>query len=277
MAVQLIVDSACDLTAEQAKQLGVILIPMPITFGNDQYLSGVDLSPAQFYELLAEAKELPTTSQPAPYDYAQAFRQVQEQGDEAVVLCISSALSGTYQSVRIIAEEFGGAIHVVDTLSVTIGERMLLDYAIQLREQGMGAAELAQELEQAKSRLYVCGVVETLDYLVKGGRLSKAAGAAGTLLGIRPILEVREGALQVVAKARGPKAACATINRLLNTYPRDVNMPFMTGHTGVSDADLQTFLAAADSIWDKAPRAIVGSTVGTHTGPHLLCFGFFRK
>ena len=276
MAVQLIVDSASDLTAEEAKALGVKLIPIPINFGEHEYLSGVNITQEEFYNKLASCKELPTTSQPAPYEFEKAFQEVKDAGDEAVVLCISSALSGTYQSAIAIAQEYSDCVWVVDTLSVTIGQRLLLDYALQLREKGYNAQRLAEEIENAKTRLTVYGIVNTLDYLVKGGRLSKAAGAAGTLLGIRPVLTVRDGVLQVISKARGVKAAHAALNKLVEETPQDPNMPAMIAHTGTDDADLTAFLETADLKWSMVPRGIVGSTVGTHTGPHLICLGYFK-
>ena len=193
-----------------------------------------------------------------------------------MVLCISSALSGTYQSAIAIAQEYSDCVWVVDTLSVTIGQRLLLDYALQLREKGYNAQRLAEEIENAKTRLTVYGIVNTLDYLVKGGRLSKAAGAAGTLLGIRPVLTVRDGVLQVISKARGVKAAHAALNKLVEETPQDPNMPAMIAHTGTDDADLTAFLETADLKWSMVPRGIVGSTVGTHTGPHLICLGYFK-
>lgn len=277
MAVQLIIDSACDLMEPEANALGVTLIPMPITFGDQEYLSGVNITQGKFYELLVTSKNLPTTSQPSPYNYQQAFHQVREKGDQAVVICMSSALSGTYQSVKLIAQDYEDCVWVVDSLNVTIGERLLLDYAITLREQGFSAPALAAKLEDAKQRLCVFGIVETLDYLVKGGRLSKAAGAAGTLLGIRPILTVKDGALQVVCKARGAKAAYTALNKLIADEKRDESLPAMTGHTGIDEAELNAYLATTDGGWDALPKGIVGSTVGTHTGPHLLCVGFFKK
>lgn len=276
MAVQLIIDSASDLTAEEAKALGVKLIPIPINFGEQEYLSGVNITQEEFYNKLASCKELPTTSQPAPYEFEKAFQEVKDAGDEAVVLCISSALSGTYQSARAIAQEYSDCVWVVDTLSVTIGQRLLLDYALQLRGKGYNAQRLAEEIENAKTRLTVYGIVNTLDYLVKGGRLSKAAGAAGTLLGIRPVLTVRDGVLQVISKARGVKAAHAALNKLVEETPQDPNMPAMIAHTGTDNADLTAFLETADLKWSMVPRGIVGSTVGTHTGPHLICLGYFK-
>ena len=153
MAVQLIIDSASDLTLEEAKALGVKLIPIPINFGEQEYLSGVTITQEEFYNKLASCKELPTTSQPAPYEFEKAFQEVKDAGDEAVVLCISSALSGTYQSARAIAQDYPDCIWVVDTLSVTIGQRLLLDYALQLREKGYNAKRLAEEIEKLSNEL----------------------------------------------------------------------------------------------------------------------------
>jgi len=279
MAVILITDSGCDLTAEQAQTLGVSFVPMTVHFGNEEYLSGVTLSNWDFYEKLALSKELPTTSQPTPYDFEQVYRQVKENGNEAVVLCVSSALSGTFQSACIALDGFEDCIHVVDSRAVSIAQKILLDYAVSLRDQGFGAKDIAAALDTKKQNVCAYGAVETLEYLIKGGRLSKAAGAVGSMLGIRPVLFLSDGALAVAGKARGPKGTISMTHKLIADIGVDYTMPFGVGYTGNDPRVIDPYLNSEDSVWKEhdVPIYNVGSTVGTHTGPGLFITAFFKK
>lgn len=279
MAVKLIIDAACDLSAEQAEKLGVVLIPMTVRFGEDEYLSGVNITNEEFYNKLTSAADLPTTSQPSPWVFEDAFQKIVDAGDEAVVLCVSSALSGTYQSACIAADGFDGKIFVVDTRAVSLGQRILLEYALTLPYQGYTAEEIAQMVEKKKNDVFVCGAVDTLEYLIKGGRLSKAAGMIGSMLGIRPVLQLTDGALEVAGKARGPKAAITMTHNLIEKAGIDLSLPFGVGYTGNDPQVVTPFLESPAAPWvgRQVPVYPVGSTVGTHTGPGLYLTAFFKK
>ena len=279
MAVKLIVDAGCDLNLTQANALGVTLVPMTIHFGDREFRSGVDISNEEFYDLLSTSKELPTTSQPTPYQFETEFRKIKEAGDEAVVLCVSSALSGTYQSAIIAATGFEDCVYVIDTQAVTVAQRILLEYALSLKKHGANAAEIASELERKKKDVCVFGAVDTLEYLIKGGRLSKTAGAVGSVLGIRPILHLSEGALAVAAKARGIKGAISMTHDMIRRIGVDFSMPSGVGYTGNDPHVIEPYLDATGSVWTGHDVAVynVGSTVGTHTGPGLFLAAFFKK
>lgn len=279
MAIQFIIDAGCDLNKDQANALGVILVPMTIRFGDEEYLSGVDITNEEFYQKLVNAKASPTTSQPSPYDFEKVYQKVLEQGDEAVVLCLSSALSGTYQSATIAADGFEDRIHVIDTRAVSLAQKILLDYALSLRDQGLSAKEIAEKLEVKKQDVRAYGAVETLEYLIRGGRLSKAAGAVGSVLGIRPVLFLSDGALAVAGKVRGPKAAITLTHNLMAEDGIDYSMPFMVGYTGNDPSVIDPFLQSPNSVFGgyDVPVCNVGSTVGTHTGPGLFLAAFFHK
>ena len=161
MAVKIITDAACDLTQAKAQQKGILFIPMTITFGQKEYKAGVNISNEEFYTLLANSESLPTTSQPTPYEFEQTYQAVTDQGDEAVVICMSSALSGTFQSACIAAADFEN-IQVVDSLNVTIGQRILLEYALTLVAEGLNARQIADKLNQAKSKIRIYAAVDTL-------------------------------------------------------------------------------------------------------------------
>ena len=279
MAVKLIIDAGSDLTVAQAKELDVTLIPMSVRFGSKEYLSGVDITNEEFYNRLTTEKELPTTSQPTPYAFEEVYQQVVDAGDEAVVLCVSSALSGTYQSACIAADGLEDRIFVVDTRAVSVAEKILLDYAISLRNHRANAQAIAAELEKKKEDVCVFGAVETLEYLIKGGRLSKTAGAVGSVLGIRPVLHLVDGALEVAGKARGAKAAIAMTHQFISDIGIDFTMPCGLGYTGNDPKVLTPFLEAQNASWSgqDIPVYNVGSTVGTHTGPGLFLVAFFKK
>ena len=279
MAVKLIIDAGSDLTVAQAKELDVTLIPMSVRFGSEEYLSGVDITSEEFYNRLTTEKELPTTSQPTPYAFEEVYQQVVDAGDEAVVLCVSSALSGTYQSACIAADGLEDRIFVVDTRAVSVAEKILLDYAISLRNHGANAQAIAAELEKKKEDVCVFGAVETLEYLIKGGRLSKTAGAVGSVLGIRPVLHLVDGALEVAGKARGAKAAITMTHQFISDVGIDFTMPCGLGYTGNDPKVLSPFLEAQNASWSgqDIPVYNVGSTVGTHTGPGLFLVAFFKK
>lgn len=279
MAVKLIIDAGCDLSQAQAQDLGVILVPMTVHFGDEEYRSGIDLTHEEFYNKLAKSKELPTTSQPTPYHFEQVFQQVKDSGNEAVVLCVSSSLSGTFQSATIAAADFSDCIYVVDTRAVSIAQKILLDYAISLKKHGACAKEIAAELEKKKADVCAYGAVDTLEYLMKGGRLSKAAGAVGSVLGIRPILYLSNGELAVAGKARGPKAAITMTHNLIAEVGIDYSMPVGIGYTGNDASVIDPYLNAPNSVWSgyDVPVYNVGSTVGTHTGPGLFIVAFFKK
>lgn len=279
MAVTFIIDAGSDLNATLAHQMGVKFIPMTVCFGADEYRSGVDISNEEFYKKLVSTQELPTTSQPTPYDFERAYQEVIDNGDEAVVLCVSSELSGTYQSAVIAADGFEGNVFVVDTLAVSAAQRVLLEYGFLLRDRGLSAKEIAEELNRKKMDIRIMGAVETLEYLIKGGRLSKAAGAVGSVLGIRPVLHLCGGKLEVAGKARGAKAAITMTRNLVEQEGIDLSMPFALGYTGNDPAVIAPFLEAVTPLLDgkTAPIYPVGSTVGTHAGPGLFLAAFFKK
>ena len=278
--VQLIVDSACDMQLDEANKLGVTLMPLRTNFGGEVFLDGVDLSHDAFFEKLTQEKVLPMTSQVPPYDYEMAYRDAQQAGREALVITLSSKLSGTYQSAVIAAQELGADVTIVDSENVTAGERVLVDLAICLRDEGLGAKEIAERLEQAKKRLCIIGRVDTLEYLYRGGRLSKTSAIAGTLLNIKPVLTVRDGKLAVLGKARGAKQSNNFLNEAIAQRGGiDFSMPLMLGYSGQSDSALQEYIAASHGIWEgklpQLPITSIGSTIGTHVGPGAIVLAFF--
>lgn len=280
MSVKIIVDSTSDLTPEVAQQ--VKIVPLTIHFGEKQYVSGVDIDAKKFYEMLVESDVLPTTSQPTPYAFSQVFQEVVDAGDTAVCLTVSSKLSGTYQSASIAAEEFPGKIFVVDTLTVAIGGGILAEYALQLANSGMTAEEIAQDVLAQREKVRVLALVDTLEYLKKGGRISSTVAFAGGLLNIKPVISVTDGEVKMMGKARGSKQGNnLLVQEIQKSGGVDFTKPLMLGYTGLSDALLQKYIADSAALWEgqveNLPVSIVSSVVGTHVGPGAVAVAFFAR
>lgn len=275
MSVKIIVDSTADLTAELREQIYVV--PLSVHFGDEEFVDGVTITHEEFYEKLASAKVLPRTSQPSPDTFIRAYEQVTADGSEAVVLTVASSLSGTYQSACIAAQDFPG-VYVVDSNTVAIGAGILARRALQLAQEGLCAKELAARLEQEKEQVCVIAMVDTLEYLHKGGRLSKTAAIAGSLLNFKPILAIRDGQIAVLGKARGVKQGYALLNKEVTAAGVDYDLPLMLGYTGVQDTLLDKYVEDSGGLWPSdAPRTIIGSVIGTHAGPGAVAAAFFKK
>ena len=190
--IKLIIDSAADIGKEEAKEKGIIMLPMLITIGEEEFYDGVNLSPQEFWEKLIESDVLPKTSLINSFRFEEAFEKYTKNGDELIVITISSKLSGTYESARQAAEKFNGKVHVIDSLNACVGERLLCNYALRLIEQGLSAQEIVKELEEQKKRIKVMALLGTLEYLKKGGRISSTVAFVGELISLKPVVGVVE-------------------------------------------------------------------------------------
>lgn len=280
MSVRLIVDSTADLRPEIRQQ--VTVIPMTIQFGQEEFQDGVTITHQEFYEKLIECDILPTTSQIPPFVFEEVFRQTVEAGDDVVAITISSKLSGTCQSARVAAAEFPGRVFVVDALTVAIGTGILTELALGLVKQGLAAGAIAQKLECEREKICLLAMVDTLEYLRKGGRLSAAAAIAGSLLSIKPVINLDGGAINILGKARGSKQGGNMLVREIEKVGGvDFNRPVLLGYTGLSDMVLKKYIADSAALWDEHLNELryvtVGSTVGTHAGPGAIAVAFFKK
>ncbi|WP_419005591.1 DegV family protein [Collinsella stercoris] len=283
MTVRIITDSGSDCLQGDHPQLDVL--PLSVGFGTTIYQADVDLSRERFYELLVEGDEFPTTGQVNPHAFSQAIARAQEAGENVVVITLSSKLSGTHQSACAAAAEAGGAteVHVVDTKSVTVGEHILVDYALRLVDEGRTAAEVAAAVEAAVDRVCVVGLLDTLEYLKRGGRISAAAGTVGELLSIKPVITIDDGEVAVLGKARGSKNGRNLLRQQVeNAGGIDFSMPVMLGYSGLSDKLLRKYVKDSRSVWegniaeDDIPTLMVGATIGTHVGPGAVAVAFFK-
>lgn len=275
MSIKFITDSASDMCEKD----GVTVVPMTITFGNDEYKDGVTLSHREFYEKLIESDELPRTSQVSPYDFETSIGEAVADGSEVIVVTMASTLSGTYQSAVIAASKFD-RVYVIDSESVTIGEIILIKYGMQLAKKGYSAGEIAEMLNDSKKKIHIIALLDTLEYLKKGGRISKTAAFAGGLLSIKPVVTIQDGAVQVIGKARGSRQG----NNLLVEHIEkaggiDYDMPIMLGYTGLGDELLKKYIEDSRSLWEGHVPSLeyrtIGGTIGTHVGPGVIAVAFY--
>ena len=280
MNVRIVVDSTADVTDEIRAKLSVV--PLTVHFGEQEYVDGITINHKQFYEMLVETDVLPTTSQPSPEAFAQVFRQAQEAGEQVVALTVSSKLSGTCQSAMIAAADFPDSVWVVDTKTVAIGCGILAELAVRLKEEGLSATEIVARLEEERDNIRVIALLDTLEYLKKGGRISKTVAFAGGLLSIKPVVTIQNGEIHILGKARGSKQG----NNLLVTEIQkaggvDFTKPLMLGYTGLSDALLEKYVLDSGALWDGHGDCIrstpISSVIGTHAGPGAIAVAFFKQ
>lgn len=282
MNIKILIDSASDISIDEAKELGIDLIPLKVSFGEKEYLDGVDLLPKQFYEKLIETDELPKTSQITPDRFLDSYEKLTSDGSQLLVITISSKLSNTYNSAVLASQEYKDKVFVVDSLNAAVGERLLCEYAIRLIKQGFDMDLILRKLNKAKHRIKLIAVVGTLEYLKNGGRISKTVAFVGEVLSIKPVIAIQDGEVKLVGKARGSKRANNLLNELItSTKGIDFKMPVGAVYTGLSDATLNKYIEDHRFIWepyvDEVPKHIVGSTIGTHVGPGALGVAFFEK
>ena len=280
MKIRIITDSGCDMLPPCAPNLTVL--PLTITFGEESFLDGVELDHHRFYEKLIEGEELPTTSQIAPAAFEEAFQRAVDAGEAVVCVTLSSKLSGTYQSARIAAEGFAGQVWVVDSENVTIGQRLLVERAVELAGQGLDAAQLSVRLDQEKKDIRLVALLDTLEYLKRGGRISPSIAMVGGLLSIKPVVAVENGEVVLLGKARGSKNGNNLLIQLIQkTSGVDFGRPYRLGYTGLDDGLLQKYIADSVQLWqdhvEELPVSTVGGAIGTHVGPGAVAVAFFQK
>lgn len=278
MATRIITDSASDIVDFPNPNLTVL--PMTVAFGSTVYHDGVDLTHERFYDLLVESDELPSTGAVSPGVFAQAYDEAQAAGEDVVVVTLSSKVSATWQSARIAAEGRDG-VQVVDSLNSCIGERVLVEYALMLVERGLSAADIAARLERARSRVHMLALLDTLEYLRRGGRIGSAAAAAGALLALKPVITMTDGEVELLGKARGSKNARNLLVELVGEHPIDFAMPFCLAYTAGGEAMLKKYVRDSSDLWegivDALPICSVGATIGTHAGPGAIAVAYFSQ
>jgi len=225
--VRIITDSAADYEKEELINKDIICLPMTILFGEKEYRQNVNISKKEFFERLADSEVFPKTSQPTPFEVEDVFKKLKDMGDECVVITISSGLSGTYQSVCLLKEtaEIENA-YIVDSRNATAGERILVDVAVKMRDEGKSAKEIYEKLEVLKHKVALLGCVDTLEYLYKGGRLSKTAYTVGTMANVKPVITVTdEGKVEVCHKVLSMRRGIKYMVESMEKNPPDTDYP----------------------------------------------------
>ena len=279
MKPRIIVDSTTDLLPHLAEQVHVI--PMTLRFGDQEYIDGVTIDRQTFYQMLIDSKEYPTTSQASPAKFAEEFEKAKEAGESAVVITVASKFSGTYQSARIAAEDYED-IYVVESGTVAVGGGILVERALELREQGLSAKEIAEKLNEEKEKIVIVALVDTLEYLKRGGRVSKSVAFAGTLLNIKPLIAVIHGEVLMAGKARGTKQGnTLLLQEIEKSGGVDFSKPVLLGYTGLTDASLLKFIEESRSVLAdhllQVRYTCISSVMGTHAGPGAVAVAFFKQ
>ncbi len=277
--IKVITDSASDIVNHQNPSLTVL--PMTIRFGNEEYFDGVNITHNEFYEKLIESDELPVTSLVSPASFEEKYEEAFKTYEKIIVITISSKFSGTYQSALIAAND-NKNIFVIDSLNVAIGEQILVDLAFRLIEKGLSAEEIADELNKEKLKIHTLALLDTLEYLKKGGRISKSVALVGGVLSVKPVVTVNNGAVEMLGTARGSKNGN---NFLIKEVEKaggiDFEKPLCLGYTGLNDVLLKKYIEDSKKLWSGHDESLkispIGSTVGTHIGPNAIAISFFAK
>lgn len=278
--IRIITDSASDILPEECPE-NLTVIPMTIAFGDTVYHDAVDLTHERFYELLVESDTLPSTGAVAPGVYAEAFEAARAAGEDVLVLTLSSKLSGTYQNALLAAEGVD-RVRVVDTLNASVGERILVERALMLVEEGLSLEEVAASLERDRERAVILALMDTLEYARRGGRVPGLLGSVGQVLAIKPVLGVEGGEVKVVGKARGSKNGKNLLSQEIVRHGGiDFRMPIALGYSGLSDRLLRKYVEDNRSLWEQSVESLLcysmGATIGTHAGPGAIAVAYFHK
>lgn len=279
MNTVIITDSTCDIDKSILQQLNVEIVPLTVIFGEESFKDGVDLTKAEFFEKLACSTVNPTTSQPAPELFLEVFNKYKAEGKEMVYIGISSVLSGTMQSAKIAKEMCGyDKIYLVDSLSATAGLELLVRVACDMRDSGENAQSIAHCLQQLVPKVRIYAYVDTLKYLVRGGRVSKVAGTIGGALGVKPLITVADGAVVSIGTARGQKLAFEKLCSIVKDADIDTTLPMMlTNSVNEENMYLLEAYLQENGIDYNWLYSSVGSVIGTHIGPGAAAVAYFVK
>lgn len=274
--IKIMVDSASDCRKEA--NLYDLFVPLAINIDGTEYLDGVDIDSDKFYNLLLNADEFPTTSQPATQTFVDIFEQVKADGDELIYFPISSELSGTYQGAVLARTMVDyNKIHIVDSLGATHMIGLLAQVANEMRANGATAEEIVEKCEDLKKKIKVFAGVDTLEYLRKGGRLSNASAIVGELAKVKSIVEVADGKVEAIGKCLGKNRAMQFLLNKVSEYEIDESYPFYSLYTYGTENCEYMEEKLNDAGYKITERRQVGSTIGTHVGPGVYAVLFVTK
>lgn len=275
--IKIIADSTCDLTNEEAKSLGVQIIPMKVLIDEEEYISGVNLTADEFYQKLANCKKLPQTSLISDFEYEQILTKALKQNDQVFVMCLSSELSSSFSNLERVYNEINSPnLEIFDTLSVTFAYKAMVFEAVRLAKECKSAKELKEKLQESCKNLKLLAVVDNVKYLIKGGRLSLMKGLAVTALNIKPILTIKDGKLDVVSKGIGFGNALKTLTKQIKSI--DTTKTVFYGHSNdLPKLEMLKKLTIPQFDIKTHDTSIVGPVIGPHTGPGCVGLVYFEK
>ncbi|MDY4127384.1 DegV family protein [Peptostreptococcus porci] len=283
MGIKLVVDSSSEITQEESKKMGVYCLPLTVSFEEDMFRDGVDLSYDEFYDKLSEYESLPKTSQVTPYLYEEAFKEILSNGDIPVAITLSSEISGTYNSAILASNQFDEEIHVIDSLTTSCALKLIIKYALSIIDKYDDPVEFVNEIERIKKKVKIFYLLDTLEYLYKGGRLSKFSALAGSILSIKPIISFDDsGKVVMVSKSRGWKKGISLLSDLVKESGEiDEELGVILSYSGKDSSIVDSLKQKSEAIFSFDVNAIpvtqIGCTIGTHAGPGTIGISYFTK
>ncbi len=280
MIIKIMVDSATDFTEQQAKDLGLLFMPISVMFDGEEYLDGVNLFADDFYKKLENCSSMPQTSLINEYRWSEAFEESTKDGSALIVITISSKLSGTYQAAVDASKKFDNKVFVIDSMNAACGEGILAKYAVLLRDKGKTAQEICDKLNEKKKDICVYAVIDTLKYLKKGGRISTATAIIGTTLSIKPIVGIIDGEVKMIGNAMGNKKGNLMLNDIVqNNGGINFDMPWCYLWSGNDKSNIEKYIKDSRYLVEEKEYAlsVLGSTIGTHVGSGAVGLAFFKN
>lgn len=267
--IRFLIDSSSDYDVQEAKNKGIKHVPITITMGEKSFYDDGKISKDEFYKMTQESEEFPKTAQPSPQEFLDIFEKVKGDGDTLICVLLSSGLSGTVQSATL-AKSMADYdnIYIVDSLTATYAIKVLVDYGIKLRDEGKNAKEIVESMEAIKSKIKIYAVLDTLENLYRGGRLSKLEAGIGNLAKIKPLITItEEGAIGVKAKSIGKKKALNDIMKLISAENINKEFPIYSLYS-LGTENNETFTRSVNDMgMEFTDRLQIGPTIGTHIGP----------
>lgn len=277
--IQIVTDSASDITLKQAEEMNVQIVPLTILFEDGVCPQETDEDFQIFYEKLIKENGLPKTSQPTPNKYLEIFRLAKEVGDEVLVITLSGGLSGTVQSAKL-AKDLAGyeRIEIIDSKQAILTQRMLVEYAVKLRDEGKTLDEITALVLKQREKLTVFGMLDTLTYLKKGGRIPASMALLGNLLRIKPVIILKNSVLEQLGKARGRKDGLKMLCAQMEEAEIDLSFPVYFGYT-LDPEPTKQFQAEMEQKFQLKNTKLypVGGVIGTHVGPNCVAVAFAVK
>ena len=283
MSIRIITESSCDITKEEAEKLGVEVLPIMIRMQERDYQDGVDIDAKKFYEMMIENTELPKTSQITLYQYESAIADAAAAGDEVLIITLSSKLSGCNRNANLASQDAPCKVRVVDTFSASLGQGIAVRLACRYRDEGMSLDSLADKLEQEYKKIHVIALLDTLEYLSKGGRISKTAAFAGKMLSIKPVITFKDGEVHVLGKARGSRSGRNMLLKEVLDTGIDFTKPLTCAYSGFDQTLLKKYIEDSLPLYknhytaETLPVSQLGPTIGVYSGPGCIGFAWFGK